>query len=136
MAKIYIDKILVKQFFLYMFLFSNSNQESNKFQNKIKNPISKLNDYTKNIISDKRKIENKENIVTVMAEGEKDEEINILNENYFKYPPSKVFINDSKENLGQVAKVKLTQYGENKITIIWDYEINHCEYICLMIANL
>ena len=137
MAKICIDKILVKQFFLYFFLFSNSNQESNIFQNKLKNPISKLTNYVKNIISDKRKIENKENIVTVIAKGKEGEEISILND--FFYPPSKVFINDSKENLGQINKVNLIQDGENEITIIWDYEIPDCEYMfsnCISLISI
>ena len=109
-------------FFLYFLLFSLSNQESNIFQNKIKNFNFKKADYGNKFISSKRKIENKENEVTVIAKGKKGEEINILS-NFFKYPPSKVFINDSKENLGQVTKTNLTKDGENEITIIWDYEI-------------
>ena len=68
-----------------------------------------------------------EYIIKVIAKGKKGEEIKILDDSYFKYPPSKVFINYSKENLDQVTKVNLTEEGENEIGIIWDYPIHDCE---------
>ena len=126
MAKITTGKVLIKKFFLYFLLFYMFNEESNIFQNKIKYTNFKINDYANNVISGKRKIENKENEVIVIATGKKGEEIKIL-DTLFKYPPSKVFINESKENLGQVMKVNLTQDGENEITIIWDNPIQDCE---------
>ena len=127
MAKITIGKMFNKQFlFLYLLLISISNQETNIFPKKIKHSNLKITDYANNYLSGKRKLENKENSVTVIAKGKIGEEINILYEK-FKYLPNKVFINDSKENLGQVIKVNLTQDGENTITMIWDYSIQDCK---------
>ena len=127
MEKISIGKMLIKPFFLYFLLFSLSYQETNIFRNKIKYSNFKSIDDINDVIYDKRKTENKENIVKVIAKGKKGEEIKILDDWQFKYPPSKVFINDSKINLGNITKVNLTQEGENEIKIIWEYSIPKCE---------
>ena len=125
MAKVSVRKMLNKIFFIYFLVFSFSKQETNIFQNKMLNSNFRRNDYVNSTISVKRKIENIDNIITVIAKGKKDEEIKILDNN-FKYPPSKVYINDLKENLGRVTKVNLTQDGDNEITIIWDNAIQDC----------
>ena len=137
MTKIEIGKMLIKKlFFLNFLLFSMYNQETNIFQNKIKYSNFKVTDFTNNnYISQKRKLENKENSITVIAKGKKNEKINILYD-FFKYLPSKVFLNDVKENLGQINKVNLTKDGENKIVMIWDYSIQDCVFMFLNCKSL
>ena len=134
MIKISIGKIDIMQFFLFFLLFSIANQESNIFKNKINHYNLKKNDYAKNVKSGKRLL-NKENSVTVIAQGKRGEIISILGDS-FKYPPNKLFINNSKENLGQVKTVSLTKDGENIITMIWDDAIKGCEYMFSLCSSL